>query len=307
MVAVPPLYVPRGGDCVCTAASSKLKPRNTPHAHKTGTRERESPGRQTWSTHNSSYAAHGGAYQPATHDRHRLATAAPRHSTPRRAALATAKCKPRPSARSRQRATTCRSGARPKSKAQCRRTRLKAVCGVTGPRRATGSDAAHGSAASAVHTHPTEAIGQGRDAGPRAGRPAHRVASTCHGTAWGAAWAQPGRVGVLRVRACARARVQPSPGSGRACRYAGTSRSAGTRPRRTPRWRRTDCTPAHRCASRVRRARWCACLGDLRLIAPSALHAARGRSAKPVGAADSQARGVAAALRNCPKFSSPPF
>ena len=287
---------------MCTAASSKLKPRNTPHAHKTGTRERESPGRQTWSTHNSSYAAHGGAHQPATHDRHRLATAAPRHSTPRRAALATAKCKPRPSARSRQRATTCRSGARPKSKGQCRRTRLKAVCGVTGPRRATGSDAAHGSAASAVHTHPTEAIGQGRDAGPRAGRPAHRVASTCHGTAWGAAWAQPGRVGVLRVRACARARVQPSPGSGRACRYAGTSRSAGTRPRRTPRWRRTDCTPAHRCASRVRRARWCACLGDLRLIAPSAIHAARGRSAKPVGAADSQARGVAAALRNCPKF-----
>ena len=192
---------------MCTAASSKLKPRNTPHAHKTGTRERESPGRQTWSTHNSSYTAHGGAHQPATHDRHRLATAAPRHSTPRRAALATAKCKPRPSAHSRQRATTCRSGARPKSKAQCRRTRLKAVCGVTGPRRATGSDAAHGSAASAVHTHPTEAIGQGRDAGPRAGRPAHRVASTCHGTAWGAAWAQPGRVGVLRVRACARARA----------------------------------------------------------------------------------------------------
>ena len=52
-------------------------------------------------------------------------------------------------------------------------------------RRATGSDAAHGSAASAVHTHPTEAIGQGRDAGPRAVRPAHRGASTCHGTAWG--------------------------------------------------------------------------------------------------------------------------
>jgi len=197
---------------VCTAASSKLKPRNTPHAHKTGTRERESPGRQTWSTHNSSYAASPRRRPPTRNSRpsptcHCRAT--PLHAAPRRARHREVQASPqRPqSPTCRQRATTCRSGARPKSKAQCRRTRLKAVCGVTGPRRATGSDAAHGSAASAVHTHPTEAIGQGRDAGPRAGRPAHRVASTCHGTAWGAAWAQPGRVGVLRVRACARARA----------------------------------------------------------------------------------------------------
>ena len=40
--------------------------------------------------------------------------------------------------------------------------------------------------------------------------------------------------------AAAPSRVQSSSGSGPACLYAGRSRSAGTQPRRIPRWRRTD-------------------------------------------------------------------